>query len=448
MKQTQLCQEKHYFETQTIGKILLKIVPPVMAAQLIQALYNIVDSYFIGSYSDEALTALSVIYPVQLIITAIAIGTGVGVNTLMARQLALGRKSDADKTAGTGIILSLISWAVFALLSIAFLRFYVNAGANSSLAAKEALRYGYIICIGSPAIFLESILSKTHQARGEMRLPMLAQIAGALINIILDPLLIFGISFFPRLGAAGAAAATVAGQTAACIIVGVTGMRKPPEKKDISGYVKKIYTLGYPSVLLQLLYTVYIMIFNLILAGFSDSATTVLGLYYKLQAFFFIPVLGLQSCIVPVLSYNYAQQRYERCRKIIRCSIFTALSLMLIGVAGFEIIPVQLIRLFSDNDEVISIGRKAFRIIGLSFIPDVPAMIYPAYFQAIGSAKKSVLLIIVRHLVCLIPIFWLMSFIGLDFVWIAFPAAESVTGTLGIFLYKKQCDSDAANIRN
>lgn len=247
-----------FFGTQKISKILLKTAPPVMLAQLIQALYNIVDSFFVGRYSDEALTALSVIYPIQLIIIALAVGTGVGVNTYMARKFAQGKPKDADEAGGTGMLLELITWLTFTILAVALMNPYVMTSAKSPKAIANAVTYGNIVCIGSVGAFLEGNWTKVLQSRGDMRLPMIAQIAGAVTNILFDPLLIFGIGLFPEMGVAGAAYATVLGQIVAAVITGSKGFCKIPEIKKLSHYIKMIYRYGYPSIFMQLLYTVYI----------------------------------------------------------------------------------------------------------------------------------------------------------------------------------------------
>ena len=425
------------FETESVWKILLKIAPPVMLAQLIQALYNIVDSFFVGKYSGDGLTALSIIFPIQLIITAIAVGTGVGVNTLMSRHYAHRETEKANATAGTGMALAIVSWAVFAILSTLLMRPFVTISAESAGAVEYAVTYGNIVCIGSLGIFMESMWSKVHQAGGNMRLPMVAQIAGALTNIVLDPVMIFGWAFVPAMGIAGAAYATIIGQFVAALIT-ISGFRKPPQISELLQYAKRIYQLGYPSILMQGLYTVYIVILNMILAGFSDEAVTVLGLYYKLQSFFFIPLSGLQTCIVPLLSYTYAQQAYERCKKVMTNAVILSMAFMLVGVACFELIPVQLLGLFSDNELVFSIGENAFRIIGLSFVPIVLSLMTPVFFQAIGAAIPSVLLSLARQIFCLVPLFWAFSRLGLAYAWWAFPVSEVIVGTLGVVLYRNQ----------
>ena len=288
------------------------------------------------------------IFPVQLIITAIAVGTGVGVNTYMARMYAFGKTRAADSTAGTGTVLAVVSWAVFAVAMLLLMEPYVRTSATSLDAVSDAVLYGNIVCVGSIGIFLESIWTKVLK-RGNMRLPMLAQIAGALTNIVLDPILIFGLGPVPRMGIAGAAAATVAGQCVAAVLTGAAAFRRPPKARVMWKYVRQIYRLGYPSIFMQMLYTVYIMALNMILAGFSDDAVTVLGLYYKLQSFFFIPLNGLQTCIVPILSYNFACLAYDRCKRILYDSCGISLVFMLVGVVSFECIPDRLIGLFSQE---------------------------------------------------------------------------------------------------
>ena len=422
------------FDAESIWSILMRIAPPVMLAQLIQAMYNIVDSYFVGQFSNDGLTALSIVYPVQLIVTAIAVGTGVGVNTLMSRYDGQGNHHLADRTAGTGTVLALVSWLVFAAASGLLMGPFAAASTESAAVAEYAVTYGLIVCVGSLGVFLESTWSKVHQARGNMRLPMLAQIAGAATNIVLDPILIFGLGPVPALGVAGAAYATVAGQVLAAVIVS-SGLRRPPAARVFLSYAARIYRLGYPSIFMQMLFTVYIMALNMILAGFSDAAVTVLGLYYKVQSFFFIPLSGLQTCIVPLLSYTYAKGAYPRCRQVVNNSVLLAMSFMLVGIACFELIPAQLLGIFTADPLVLEIGVPAFHIIGVSFLPAVISLILPVFFQAIGAALPSVLLSLTRQIFCLIPVFWAFSKVGLDYTWLAFPIAETVTGTLGLFFY-------------
>lgn len=427
--------DPNFFGTEKISKILFRTAPPVMLAQLIQALYNIVDSFFVGRYSDEALTALSVIYPVQLIIIALAVGTGVGVNTYMARKFAQGKSKDADEAGGTGMLLGFVTWIVFALVSVLVMKPYVMTSAKSPEAVADAVTYGNIVCIGSIGAFLEGNWTKVLQARGNMKRPMAAQIIGALTNIVLDPLLIFGVGFLPEMGVAGAAYATVCGQIIAAIITGIKGFCKPPEIKKLPHYIKMIYRYGYPSIIMQLLYTVYIVALNVILAGFSDSAVTVLGLYYKAQSFFFIPLFGLQTCIVPVLSYNYANKSYRRCRDLMNFSCFISAAFMIVGIICFVFFPEKLMSVFSKSEAVMEIGSVAFPIIGASFLPAVISLMMPVFFQAIGYGGTSLMLSLTRQVFCLIPIFRILAEFGLNYTWCAFPISEIIAGGIGLVIY-------------
>ena len=430
--------QSDYFGTESIGKIMLKVAPPVMLAQLIQALYNIVDSFFVGKFSNDALTALSVIYPMQLVMIALAVGTGVGVNTYMARKYAQNSKTDAECSGGTGLLLAFLTWAVFALVSFLIMRPYVKTSATSEAAIEYAVTYGNIVCVGSIGVFLEGCFSKIHQSRGNMSRPMAAQIVGAAVNVVLDPLLIFGVGFFPKMGVAGAAVATVIGQLCAAFIVAFGAIHKLPKFKKLIHYAGRIYFFGYSSIFMQLLFTVYILALNIILKSFSDSAVTVLGLYYKLQSFFFIPLVGLETCIVPVISFNFGAKKYDRCKKTMNTAFLISAVFMIFGVVGFVFFPDLLISIFSNSSEVHEIGRTAFPIIGACFVPAVFSLMTPTFFQAIGKGVQSAFLALLRQVFCLIPIFWAFSLIGLDYTWIAFPLSETITGIVGLLMYAHQ----------
>lgn len=425
------------FGTAGIGRILWKIAPPVMLAQLIQALYNIVDSFFIGEYAETGLTALSVIFPVQLLMIALATGTGVGINTVMAARLGAGKQDEAEAYAGVGTILGLAIWLVFAGICWCILPAFAEMSTDSEAVIHETVIYGRITCLCSIGLFLESIWTKVLQAYGDMKTPMLAQIAGAITNILLDPILIFGLFGLPEMGIAGAAAATVAGQCIAAVIVGIKGFRKSP---PIAGYpdkVAEIFRLGFPNMLMQSAYTFYILGLNLILATFSDQAVTALGLYYKWQTFFFIPLFAMQTCIVPVISYNYASHRIDRCRKTMSTAIWFGIAFMAIGIFCFELFPEFLLRVFTSDPLVVEIGRTAFRIIGCSFIPIVTALIFPVFLQAVGEGAKSSLLTVIRTVICFVPLGFLFSRFGLNWFWLTFPVTEILTTLAGILLYKK-----------
>lgn len=394
-------KDNDFYGREKVWRIMLKIAPPVMLAQLIQALYNIVDSFFVGMYSDDALTALTVIYPLQLIIIALAVGTGVGVNTYMAQKYAHGEVREAEYTAGCGTLLELLSWAVFAVIATIFMRPYVMTSTSTPLATEYAVTYGRIVSIGSIGVFLEGNFTKVHQSRGNMLRPMIAQITAA-------------------------------------VIVSFGALRRPPAVSRMGHFIGRIYFFGYSSIFMQALYTVYILALNIILAKFSDEAVVVLGLYYKLQRFFFIPLFGLQTCIVPLLSYNYARADHKRCRQVMNISFLISSVFMLVGVVCFVFFPEQMISIFSDNAMVHEIGRMAFPIIGAGFISAVFGLIMPTFFQAIGRGGASTFLSLFRQIICLVPIFWALSFIGLNYTWLSFPISETVSGAAGLIMYASQ----------
>ena len=429
--------DNEYFGTEKVSRILLKLAPPVMLAQLIQALYNIVDSFFVGRYSGDGLTALSIIYPIQLLMIALAVGTGVGINTAIARFAGSGDRKRAEETAGIGLPLALVMWVIFAAVCWAIMPAYARMSTSSEEVIQEVTVYGRIVCLFSVGLFTESIWTKVLQANGNMKTPMFAQIIGAVINIIFDPLLIFGVGPFPAMGIAGAAVATVLGQIAAALIVMPGGYRPSPALNRYPKLVKLTYKLGVPNILMQSAYTFYILGLNLILSGFSDQAVTALGLYYKWQTFFFIPLGALQTCIVPVVSFNYAANKRERCKQTLWVSVLYGAVLMFIGTLCFELIPGPMLRVFSSDPDVISIGAYGFHIIGLSFIPMVTSLIFPVFFQAVGYALRSSLITVLRTVVLFVPLGFLFSRFGLHTFWLTFPITELVTSSVGALFFRQ-----------
>lgn len=436
MEQTDL------FGTEKISKILLKLAPPVMLAQLIQALYNIIDSLFVGRYSDSGLTALSIIYPLQLLMIALAVGTGVGINTVMAAKLGVGNEKEADEYAGVGTPLAGFMWLLFAVICWFAMPFYAKMSTNSEVIIHDVIVYGRIVCVFSFGLFLESIWTKVLQSCGDMKTPMTAQIIGAITNIVLDPLLIFGMFGFPKMGIAGAAVATVSGQIVAALIVMKKGFRKSPHRQVYPHHIAKIFQLGIPNILMQSAYTFYILGLNLILATFSDQAVTALGLYYKWQTFFFIPLGAMQTCIVPVISYNYAARNIERCKKTLSASIVFGMSLMALGTLCFVCIPSQMLRVFTSDELVIAIGRVGFRFVGISFLPMVTSLIFPVFFQAVGSSLKSSLLTVIRTVVLFVPLAYLFSRFGLNWFWLTYPVTEVITSLTGAYFYRQFLNKD------
>lgn len=424
------------FGTEKISKILLRLAPPVMLAQLIQALYNIVDSLFVGRYSESGLTALSIIYPLQLLMIAFAVGTGVGINTVMAARLGVGKQKEADEYAGVGTPLAIVMWFLFALICFLIMPAYARMSTDSEVVIRDVIVYGRIVCVFSFGLFLESIWTKVLQANGDMKTPMIAQIAGAVTNIIVDPLLIFGLFGLPQMGIAGAAVATVLGQVVAALIVFRKGFRKSPERMVYPEHIATIFKLGIPNILMQSAYTFYILGLNLILAGFSDQAVTALGLYYKWQTFFFIPLGAMQTCIVPVISFNYAAGNLQRCRKTLSTAVFFGWALMAVGTLCFLTIPAPMLRVFTKDAQVIEIGRVGFHFVGISFLPMVTSLIFPVFFQAVGASFKSSTLTIIRTVILFVPLGYLFSRFGLTWFWMTFPVTELLTSIVGVLYYR------------
>lgn len=416
-----------------------------MLAQLIQALYNIVDSLFVGRYSDSGLTALSIIYPLQLLMIALAVGTGVGINTAMSAKLGVGDKKKADEYAGVGAPLAIAIWFVFAIICWFIMPYYARMSTSSEAIIEDVVAYGRITCVFSFGLFLESIWTKVLQANGDMKTPMFAQIAGAAVNIALDPLLIFGYLGLPEMGISGAAVATVAGQIVAALVVVWKGFRKSPSIKTYPKHIAKIFQLGIPNILMQSAYTFYILGLNLILSEFSDQAVTALGLYYKWQTFFFIPLGAMQTCIVPVISYNYAARNVERCKQTLIKAIWFGMALMAVGTLFFETIPGPMLRVFTSDEEVISIGEVGFRFVGVSFLPLVTSLIFPVFFQAVGSALKSSILTVVRTVCLFVPLGYLFSRFGLTWFWLTYPVTEVITSCVGFIFYCGFLKSDYVN---
>ncbi|MBE6879187.1 MAG: MATE family efflux transporter [Ruminococcaceae bacterium] len=426
-----------FYGTEKINRIILKIAPPVMLAQLIQALYNIVDSFFVGRFSESGLTALSIIYPLQLLMIALGVGTGVGINTAIAYYMGLGKDKRAKDIAGIAAPLAVVLWVLFAAVCWFVMPAYARMSTDSQQVTKDVVTYGRIVCIFSFGLFAESVWSKILQARGDMKTPMTAQIIGAVINIILDPILIFGMSGIKPFGIAGAAIATVVGQIAAALVVMKKAYSKSPALRKYPFIIKKVYSLGIPNILMQSAYTFYILGLNLILSTFCDQAVTVLGLYYKWQTFFFIPMGAMQTCMVPVISYNFAAQRLDRCKTTFKTGLLWGFSLMFAGTLCFVFMPQILLSVFSSDPLVLEIGNTAFKIIGIGYIPLTTSLLFPVFFQALGQAIKSSALTIVRTVLLFVPLGYLFSRIGLGWFWLTFPVTEILTSLLGLYFYRQ-----------
>lgn len=416
-----------------IQRLLLKLSPPVMLALLIQSIYNIVDSFFIARYSSEGLTALSIVYPIQLLMTALATGTGAGVNLLISRMDGQGETEKQSGVVTCGLILALFHFLLFALLEFFLCGAYFRLSSANELVCTQGVTYTNIIFAGSLGIFVESICTKILQAKGNMALPMAAQVIGALINIILDPVLIFGLFGMPCLGIAGAAIATVLGQWAAMAIT-LTAVRRiyPQHGKWNRSTCFQIYQNGIGSIVTQSLYTLYIVGLNMILALFSEDAITVLGIYYKIQSFFFIPLLGFQQVLLPVISHNFGAGQVRRIQQTVRFALLLSTGLMLAATVVFLLFPRPLLTIFSDKEELLQIGEYAFRVISLNFVPAGITIVVTSHLQGIAKMKLSIFVIVLRQVVLLVPLAWFLHFAGLKAVWWTFPLTELIAATICI----------------
>lgn len=413
--------------TTPISKLLFKLSPPVMLALLIQSVYNIVDSFFVARYLPEGLTALSIIYPMQLLMTALATGTGAGVNLLISRMDGEGEKIKQAAVMTNGLFLNVIHFFLFALGGIALSSAYFHISSSNEMVCELGILYARIIFGGSFGLFIESICTKILQARGNMMLPMIAQIVGAGINVILDPILIFGYAGMPRMGIAGAAIASIIGQWSAMAITWIAVVRTYHLRGKINGSMCCwIYQNGIGSIATQSLYTVYIIGLNMILKLFTEDAVTVLGIYYKVQSFFFIPLLGFQQVLLPVISNNFGARQTERIKQTVRFSILLSSGLMLAAMLIFLLFPQALLSIFTSKQAMMEIGTYALRVIACSFIPAGITIVVTSYLQGITKMRASVFVIVLRQVILLVLLAFILHFIGLKAVWWTFPITEVI----------------------
>lgn len=415
-----------------VGRLLLTMSLPMMISMLVQALYNVVDSYFVAKLSQDALNAVGMSFPIQNLMIAVAVGTGVGVNALLSRSLGEKNFDQANETAGNAIVLGAISSLIFVVLGFTIPRAFFLAQTDISGIVEQGTAYLTICCTWSMGLFMAIVFERLLQSTGNTIYTMFTQGIGAVINIIMDPVLIFGLGPFPRMGVAGAAAATVAGQIVGAILGLIINLRVNREitfklenlrlKKNI---VKQVYAVGLPTMVMNSIGSVMVFGLNKILISFTDAATAVFSIYFKLQSFIFMPVFGLNNGMVPIIAYNYGARNRERILKTMKLAILMAVCIMLVGLAVAELFPAQLLGLFEASDELLEIGVPALRIICTCFIFAGYGIVAGSTFQALGQGVLSMSMSIVRQLVVLLPVAYLLSLGGrLELVWLAFPIAE------------------------
>lgn len=429
--------------TMPVNRLLVTMSLPMVISMLVQAMYNIVDSIFVSMISQSALTAVSMAFPVQNLIIAVSAGTCVGVNALLSRSLGEHNQKNADSAAANGVFLAFLGFVAFALFGLFGSRLFFESQTDNQEIIRLGTQYLQICCIFSMGIFGEMMFERILQSTGRTIYSMITQGTGAIINIILDPILIFGLIGFPRMGIQGAAAATVFGQIVAMLLALMFNATKNHDVTiRFKGFtpngrtIRLIYAVGVPSIIMQSIGSVMVFGMNKILISFTEAATAVFGAYFKLQSFIFMPIFGLNNAMVPIISYNYGAGKPERFRRTIRLSAVTAIAIMCVGLAFFEIIPGTLLSLFSPSEEMLTIGRTALRIIGLTFPLAGFCIVSGSVFQALGTPFYSLIVSVCRQICVLLPVAYLLSLTGrLELVWWSFPIAELVSLTLSaIFL--------------
>ena len=421
-----------------VGKLLVNMAVPMILSMLVQALYNVVDSIYVSQISESAVTALSLAFPVQNMQIGFAVGIGVGVNALLSKSLGQRDQEAANRTAGNGMVMMAIVAVVFMLFGIFGVRPYYEMQSDVVETVEGGIAYSRICCLFTLGIFMEILGERLLQATGRTVHTMITQSAGAVINIILDPILIHGWFGLPAMGVAGAAWATVIGQWAAGMLALYFNHKFNPEVQFGRRYaklhgptVKQILTVGVPSIVMNSIGSIMNFSMNQILQGFTETATSVFGIYFKLQSFFFMPLFGLNTATISIVAYNYGARKADRMIKALKLSCAAALAMMLCGFAAFQLIPDVLLGMFNPSDTFLEIGRACLRTISFSFPIAAICISLGASFQALGNGIYSTIVSLCRQMFVLLPVAYLMSLSGnVNLVWLAYPIAEIASGTV------------------
>lgn len=431
--------------TMTVNKLLISMSLPMIISMLVQALYNVIDSMFVAQISENALTAVSLAFPLQSLMIAVGVGTGVGVNAVLSKSLGQKDFESANKAASNGIILSFLSYVIFALIGVFLTGVFFKSQTSNVEIINHGSQYIYICTILSVGLFGQIILERLLQSTGKTFYTMITQGIGAIINIILDPILIFGLFGTPEMGVVGAAVATVTGQIIAMFLALYFNLKKNHEiklnkkvfKPDIK-IIKRIYAVGVPSIVMQSIGSVMTFGLNKILIGFTPTATAVFGVYFKLQSFVFMPVFGLNNGMVPIVAYNYGAKNEERVTKTIKLSTVYAMGIMLVGFLIFQAFPKQLLCLFNASEDMLRIGIPALRIISINFIFAGFCVIASSVFQALENGMLSLVVSAVRQLIAILPLAFIFGQVfGVNAIWFAFPVSEIIAVILSAMFMKK-----------
>ncbi len=428
-----------------VKKLIINMALPMMISMLVQALYNVVDSIFVAKIEEDALTAVTLAFPMQSLMIAVGTGTGVGVNALLSKALGEKDFKRASKAANNGLFLTFASFILFLMIGLFIAGPFISSQTSSSVISRYGTDYLRIVCCLSFGLFFQVMFERLLQSTGRTVQSMISQGTGAIVNIILDPIMIFGLLGFPRLGVAGAAYATVIGQMCAACMGLYMNLKHNPEIRlstaDImhpdKEIVKRVYYVGIPSILMVSIGSIMTYMMNRILIAFSTTATAVFGVYFKLQSFIFMPVFGLNNGLIPVLAYNYGARNKGRIVEALKFSLCLAVGIMITGMLIFHLIPETLLGLFNASEEMISIGRPALRIISLSFPVAGACIAMGSVFQAFSQSIYSLIVSVGRQLVVLIPVAWLLSKTGqVTNVWWAFPIAEVMSFILSVTFFR------------
>ena len=444
-KQLNLSEPENIMGTMDVNPLLIKLSIPMMISMLVQALYNVVDSIFVARVSENALTAVSLAFSLQNMMFAVGIGTGVGVNALLSKSLGEKNQSRANKTAENGLFLALCSYLVFLVLGLTVVRPYFYAQTADADIAEQGIRYLTICCVLSLGMFMQVMTEKLLAATSRTTLSMISQLVGAIVNIILDPIFIFGYCGEALSGTTGAALATVIGQFCGAGVSFYLNLRKNPDiQLDFKGFrpsaeaIKRIYVVGLPSIAMQCVGSVMTFLMNQILMAFTATAVAVFGVYFKLQSFVFMPIFGMNNGMVPIIGYNYGARRPDRVKKTIKLAVCYAEGIMLAGFCIFQFAPGLVLSIFAASDAMLAIGIPAMRIICLHFLLAGVSIVLSSVFQALGNGVLSLIVSVCRQLFVLLPAAWLLAQTGsVNNVWWAFLIAEVVSILMSLAFYAR-----------
>ena len=432
--------------TMPVKKLIINMSLPMIISMMVQALYNVVDSIFVAKLSENALTAVTLVFPMQNLMIALAAGTGVGFNVLLSQGLGAKNLEKSDSAANNGIFLVLVNTIIFILIGLFAAAPFIHSQTSDASIQADGIAYLQIICFLSVGAFIQITMERLLQATGRTLLSMVSQITGAVTNIILDPIMIFGLFGFPKMGVAGAALATVIGQFLGASVGTFLNLKYNKEIhislkrifKPRLHTIKPIYFIAIPSILMMSIGSIMTYAMNVILIAFSTTATAVFGVYFKLQSFFFMPVFGLNNGLIPVLSFNFGAKNKKRIDESLRFALSLAFVIMLIGTITFELIPGTLLNMFNASDDMKGMGITALRTIAVHFPLAAVGIVLSSVFQAFGQSIYSLIVSVMRQLVVLIPAAWLLAQTGtVNNVWWAFLIAEVISLITSIFFFKK-----------